>query len=397
MPSRRKHAQSLNSIRQGSGTTTSHMRGRGSISNSHHQTTAAGPAANFGCTSPAPPTADSESIRLPGAGPSCRSLDSGSTIVAGVPAAQAPPDHTSGSTSNPSGASLANPCTTIDCRRRPRPALRLDQSPSRGTFLRRPRMNSNSNSYWGDDLPSESERSYSSDDYDEDGDDDDGDDDDDDGTDHIDNTGVNVDGIPTLVWYSYRARILRSRYQRVDIDNTDAFPPLTTAAPAAAAQLDRDITHPRPNSPSAIHAAVGAQALDPQLNTVSSTHTLASARTLAGEAAILLENYSQSISRQDQETCDRETIRTVLDSVHKIWERLVEADGVHGAGYSAKASGSSSRCCMWGGRAAAASESESDQDFRPYSACIVCYNAVADTVLIPCHHLVLCLVRSGPH
>ncbi|KAF8430960.1 hypothetical protein BGX38DRAFT_1230268, partial [Terfezia claveryi] len=274
-------------------------------------------------------------------GEASRSTGFGSTIGA-VPATSRP-DHRR---HTPSSASLVNARANIGCRRRQRPALRVEQSPSR--------MNSNSRHI--DDLLSESEFSIS----DEDGDDLDDDD------------GDDVD----IRNFGYRYRIRVSRYVRADGGNRDDFPALPTAAPAA--QLGRHIT-PLHEPPLAVPSAAPAQPLQPDLVTAT--------RKLAEETSVLLENYSRSTLENEQQ--NYETVRTALDSVHKIWDRLLRAGRVNGASYSGAAVGSTFGSCTWGGRTA--SESKSDQTFRPYSACIICYNAVADTVLMPCHHLVLCL------
>ncbi|RPB22325.1 hypothetical protein L211DRAFT_869325 [Terfezia boudieri ATCC MYA-4762] len=243
----------------------------------------------------------------------------------------------------PGSASLVNVPANIGCRRRQRPALRVEQSPSR----------MNSNSHHVDDLLSESEFSIS---------DDDGDNLDDDDGDYVD-----------IRNFAYRYRI---QVSCADGGNRNDFPALPTAAPAA--QLGHHIT-PLHEPPLAIPTAAPAQPLHPDLATAT--------RKLAEETSVLLESYSRSTSENEQQ--NYETIRTALDSVHKIWDRLLRAGRVNGASYSGAVVGSTIGDCTWGGRTA--SESKSDQTFRPYSACIICYNAVADTVLMPCHHLVLCL------
>ncbi|KAF8418616.1 hypothetical protein EV426DRAFT_679526 [Tirmania nivea] len=247
-----------------------------------------------------------------------------------------------------SSASPVNVRTSIGSRRRHRPALRLDQSPSREF---RTRMNSNRR--FADDLDSESEFSISDDD------DDGGDDDDDD-----------VDIRNFVPRY-------RIRYQRVDVNNVDdAFPPLPTAATAA----QPGCIIPRQDSPSAASSAAPTQSPQP--------NPLMTARQLAEEVSILLGNFSRSTCEDEQQ--NHETIRSALHNVHQIWGRVLRVCRAHGTtSYSAAVLGSTSVGGIRGGRIT--SESESDQTFRPYSACIICYNAVADTVLIPCHHLVLCM------
>ena len=237
--------------------------------------------------------------------------------------------------------------TNIVCRRQ-RPALRVDRSPSR----------INSNSSWVDDLLSDAYCSLS-DEYDDD------DEDEDDGEDV---------GIHHFV-RRYRIRI--PRYLRAQVDNTDQFPALPTAVPAAQLVTDPSLEIPG-------HTDAPAQPPQPDLLTAT--------RKLAEETSILLERYSRSTSQNGHQ--NYETIRTALDSVHEIWDKLLRSGRANEASYSAAAMGLTSGHggCIWGGRTALEAET-----FRPYSACIICYNAVADTVLMPCHHLVLCLVRSGRH
>lgn len=242
---------------------------------------------------------------------------------------------------------------SIDCRRRQRPALRLDVSPSRARDVR-PRLNSKN--HWAGDLDSESEVSFSDNDSD-DGGDDDGDD----------------AGGRNFVRH-FRTRILG--YQRVNVGSIDDFPALPTRAPIA--QLGRHITL-SPNSPLPVPTAAPTQ--PPQSSIATPT------RKLAEEASILLENYSRSTSEDEQQTY--ETIKTAVANVHKIWDRLLRAHRAHGASYSAAVVVPTPEGSIQGRRTVL--EPASDQTFHPYSACIICYNAVADTVLMPCHHLVLCL------
>jgi len=147
-------------------------------------------------------------------------------------------------------------------------------------------------------------------------------------------------------------------------------------------------------------AAVPHRQLDPtrtpttnrQSNSVDGTIP----RKLAEEASVLLELYSQSTYEDSEnELQNRETIKTVLDSVNKIWDSLSEADKGKEASVASVTAPRSSECkCLTnGGRRI--TELESDPTLSPYSGCVICYNAVANAVLMPCHHLVLCVVSSG--
>ncbi|RPB24674.1 hypothetical protein L211DRAFT_867591 [Terfezia boudieri ATCC MYA-4762] len=141
-----------------------------------------------------------------------------------------------------------------------------------------------------------------------------------------------------------------------------------------------------PPVPDRQHNPMSAATADLQSNTVNGTLH----RKLAEEASVLLEFYSQSTYEDSEsELQNRETIKTVLDSVNKIWDSLSGVD--KGKRASMAVVSGSSRCKCFkndGGRVA---ELESDPTLSPYSGCIICYNAVADAVLMPCHHLVLCV------
>ncbi|KAF8432627.1 hypothetical protein BGX38DRAFT_1333977 [Terfezia claveryi] len=106
-----------------------------------------------------------------------------------------------------------------------------------------------------------------------------------------------------------------------------------------------------------------AATADLQSTTVNSTLP----RKLAEEASVLLEFYSQS---------------TYGDSESELQNRKRASTAVVSE---------SSRCKCFKNGGSRAAELESDPSLSPYSGCIICYNAVADAVLMPCHHLVLCV------
>lgn len=133
--------------------------------------------------------------------------------------------------------------------------------------------------------------------------------------------------------------------------------------------------------------------LPSQSNVVDPEATLN--RKLAEEASVLLEFYSQSTYQgTESELQNRETIKTALSSVNQIWDSLSRSDKGKQASYSVGtvSTPEGSRLTGGGSDGKKAAELESDQTLSPYAGCIICYNAVADAVLIPCHHLVLCLV-----
>ena len=102
---------------------------------------------------------------------------------------------------------------------------------------------------------------------------------------------------------------------------------------------------------------------------------------LAEHASVLLELFSHAIPEDSaSKSHTRESIKTVLDNVTKIWESLCPEDN----GKERELAG-----CTCGGSKAVTECRNYDAD----SACIICYDSVADAVFIPCHHLVLCMVN----
>ena len=96
---------------------------------------------------------------------------------------------------------------------------------------------------------------------------------------------------------------------------------------------------------------------------------------LAEEASVLLEVFCQSLN-EDAASADltqnRDLIKGARDNVNEIWDTL------------------------WGGEGkglAGPSHDYQDPSLMVYSGCVICYSSVAETVLLPCNHLVLCLVR----
>jgi len=200
-----------------------------------------------------------------------------------------------------------------------------------------------------------------------------------------------------------------SHYPAVDLDDVYEFPALPAAAtrqltrqpvwgtPRDPAQLGRNsslrqqlvaecMTPPVPRSAAVPHSQpepmrAPSTTPPPQSSPVDAGGDLT--RKLAEEASILLELYSQSTCGDlESDLQHRETIKSVLDNVTKIWDRLSQADKGKQTGV------------VNGWEAVA--KPESDPALSPYSGCIICYSVVADALLMPCRHLVLCLV-SGDH
>ena len=161
-----------------------------------------------------------------------------------------------------------------------------------------------------------------------------------------------------------------------------ALPARAVGQPVQPTQPGRNILPPR--RPLAMTMPLRVQS-----NSVEGTIP----RKLAEEASVLLELYSQSTYEDaESELQNCETIKTVLDNVNKIWDSVSRA----GKGKQAIVAidSESSKCeCLTNGRSRA-TEPESDPALSPYSGCIICYTVVADAVLMPCHHLVLCVVSS---
>lgn len=123
-------------------------------------------------------------------------------------------------------------------------------------------------------------------------------------------------------------------------------------------------------------AAQNEHELSPPLQLLSSPSNLAQ---IAADASILLELFSNTKPDDDNGINDeqREMISGALEGVLKIHTviRIV----------AARQNGSE-----------AVMETE---DTKVDAGCIICYTRVADTVLVPCGHLVLCIVCYGlaPH
>ncbi|KAF8448603.1 hypothetical protein BDZ91DRAFT_751860 [Kalaharituber pfeilii] len=110
-----------------------------------------------------------------------------------------------------------------------------------------------------------------------------------------------------------------------------------------------------------------------------STDRLSNLRDLAEEASVLLELYSQSTPGEDEDT-NLETVKAAFEAVSKIWnEYRPKEDITPHRGQETKKMQDKEKV-----------DAEVDTSLTVYSACIVCYDSVADTVLTPCHHLVLC-------
>lgn len=117
---------------------------------------------------------------------------------------------------------------------------------------------------------------------------------------------------------------------------------------------------------------------------ISAFHTespskLPSRRELAERSLVLLDYYSSTEPGEDENT-NVERAR-IIDQVFENILKIRMRDRVI-AGRSGANKGSS------------ASEAEAE-DTKKDSDCIACYDRIPDTVLIPCNHLVLCMVGFG--
>lgn len=93
-------------------------------------------------------------------------------------------------------------------------------------------------------------------------------------------------------------------------------------------------------------------------------HSPQDLRKLAEDASVLLELYSKTAL--DTDDSNRQLITSAFASVTTLnrHHRILAFGGVQ--------------------------KSPENDDFTLDAACIICYSEVADTVLVPCHHLVLC-------
>jgi len=96
---------------------------------------------------------------------------------------------------------------------------------------------------------------------------------------------------------------------------------------------------------------------------------------LAEEASVLLEVFCQSLNEDAgsaDHTQNRELLTGARDNVNKILDTL------------------------WGKEETGPAQplhEDQDANLMVYSGCVICYSSVAEMVLLPCNHLVLCLVR----
>lgn len=104
------------------------------------------------------------------------------------------------------------------------------------------------------------------------------------------------------------------------------------------------------------------------------SHAQLDHRKLAEDASILLELFSKT-APDSADDCNQQLIATAFESIaqiHRHYRALAAAQ--NGVGNAAQ-------------------KRVENDDLSIDAGCIVCYSEVADTVLLPCHHLVLCSVR----
>lgn len=100
--------------------------------------------------------------------------------------------------------------------------------------------------------------------------------------------------------------------------------------------------------------------------------SLADLQKLAEDASVLLELYSKSASGPNDNECMQELITSAFANVSTIHRNHRVAQNAISR---------------------AAQKRPEAADFSADTGCIICYSEIADTVLLPCHHLVLCGVR----
>ncbi|KAF8418150.1 hypothetical protein EV426DRAFT_620017 [Tirmania nivea] len=101
-------------------------------------------------------------------------------------------------------------------------------------------------------------------------------------------------------------------------------------------------------------------------------------QALAEEASVLLEVFCQSFNEDAasaDHTQNRDLIKGALDNVNKVWDTL----------WGGETKGTGDENCVQSQWA------DDDPSLMVYSGCVICYSAVAETVLLPCNHLVLCV------
>ena len=99
---------------------------------------------------------------------------------------------------------------------------------------------------------------------------------------------------------------------------------------------------------------------------------------LAEEASLLLKVLSQSLKEDAADDAkNQDLIKGALDNVIEIWRTLW---------------GEGPACPIPEDRVQLP-QNDRDPNLMVYAGCVVCYSAVAEAVLLPCNHLVLCLVR----
>ncbi|KAF8461590.1 hypothetical protein BDZ91DRAFT_736545 [Kalaharituber pfeilii] len=127
--------------------------------------------------------------------------------------------------------------------------------------------------------------------------------------------------------------------------------------------------------------SVLAPTVGPSSTASSDNHAsaLSHLRDLAEEASVLLEIYSQTTPGEAEGT-NLETVKAAFEAVSKIWDEYKPKQNIRPARVPE----------LLREKGKEKEDGNMDTSMMIYSACIVCYNSVADTVFMPCHHLVLC-------
>ena len=147
--------------------------------------------------------------------------------------------------------------------------------------------------------------------------------------------------------------------------------------------------------------ALGAQITAPPIPKLRPRGPPPSTHKVAEEASLLLEVFSRSPGRRNPDNVkNRELIKGARYNVKKIWDTYLRREGkgpasplhdrvpLHWYDDDDEERPRDRVPLHWYDE-----DDEDERDLMVYLGCAVCYSAVAETVLLPCHHLALCLVR----
>ncbi|KAF8419746.1 hypothetical protein EV426DRAFT_614644 [Tirmania nivea] len=93
---------------------------------------------------------------------------------------------------------------------------------------------------------------------------------------------------------------------------------------------------------------------------------------LAEEASVLLDVFCQSLN---EDAASAGLIKGALNNVNKVWDTLWKRQA-KGIGHEDRVQS------QW---------VDQDPNLMVYLGCVICYSKVAETVLLPCNHLILCV------